>query len=311
MAKKELRFEPGLKTARHKSFNEYLDGGLIAPINIEISPTGRCNAACDWCFYRQNPEKIKGLDKIDIDESTLERTIREFHKFGVRSISWTGGGEPTLHPSFYKFSTLAYEERIKQGMFTNGIGKMRRFDPTKFDWIRVSKTNLDWDIENLKYLRSCKTLGLCINYRGKEDDDIVDKALEVGENIGVDYIQVRPALKIGGAETKTEVIKKEHPLLKITNYKFTGIGEERNYNLCEGFHFIPFIWQDGKVDVCGYHREDPRFNLGSIYEKSFSEIMEKAPVFVPVTEDCQICCKLNSINSLIANMRRLEDLDFP
>jgi MoaA/NifB/PqqE/SkfB family radical SAM enzyme len=305
-----MRFEPGLKVARHKRFLEYLDGAFVAPINVEISPSGICNASCERCFYRQDPKKICGLDKEMFDEGHMERLLKEAHGFGVRSISWTGGGEPTLHTSFYKFVKLAYDERVRQGLFTNGLGKMK-FDPSKLDWIRVTKTNHDWNVENLKYLRNCNTLGLCINYRGEIDDLVIDQALEVGEKVGVTYIQVRPALNIAGQKTVIKVPLRKHPLLQITDYKFVGVEEEREYELCEGFHFVPFIWQDGDVDVCGYHRKDQRFNLGNVYKESFESIMKKAPLFVPVIENCQTCCKLNAVNSTIAKMRTLEDVDFP
>jgi len=305
-----MRFEPGLKTARHKCFVEYLDGKKIAPINVEISPSGRCNANCPWCFYRQEDSRIKGLDGEIFDENLMKSLIEDFETFGVRSISWTGGGEPTTHPSFGSFVAWAYESRIRQGLFTNAIGRLN-FDPLKFDWIRVSKTEQDWNVNNLLYLRSCNTLGLCLNYRGPEDDETLKRTLEIAEKVNATYVQVRPALKIAGNKKIIEIPKIKHPLMEITDYKFAGVSEERNYQLCEGFHFIPFIWQDGDVDVCGYHRKNPKYNLGNLNQAKFSEIMAKAPNFIKVGEDCQTCCKLNAINSTIANMRQLEDLDFP
>jgi sulfatase maturation enzyme AslB (radical SAM superfamily) len=236
--------------------------------------------------------------------------ISELRDLEVRSISWTGGGEPTLHPSFHKFVKQAYIKRIRQGLFTNA-NKDVKYDPSKLDWVRVSKTNFPWNITNLKYLRSCLTLGMCLNYRGGKDDKDIQEALAVAEEVKADYVQVRPALKVKGKSKKVDIPKIEHPLLKLTDYKFVGVDEKRIYELCEGFHFEPFIWQDGDVDVCGYHRKEKEFNLGNLYEKSFREIMEKSPKYVPVISNCQVCCKLNSINSTIHRVRNLEDVDFP
>jgi len=322
MPEKKERFEPGLKLARHKELGEYLEGKLIAPINVEISPSGRCNAACEWCFYRQNPHILKGLDNILFKESRMEKLIEEFVEFGVKSISWTGGGEPALHPSFSKFVEWTNQAKLKQGLFTNGLSEVT-YDPTLFEWIRVSKTNYDWNIDVLKILRGCKTLGLCINYRGKIDDKTILDSLKIVEKLENSkyssnhstYLQVRPALKIMGKKVKMEIPKIKHPLLKITDYKFLGANSERSYDKCEAYHFAPFIWQDGDVDVCGYHRKDSRFNLGNLYsegkEGSFRYIMEKAPKAIDVVDNCQICCKLNSMNSMINLMRNLEDIDFP
>jgi len=317
-----MRFEPGLKLARHKELGEYLAGEIVPPVNIEISPSGRCDAACNWCFYRQDSCKIPGLDGKLFRESRMEGLVEEFAGFGVKSISWTGGGEPTLHPAFPKFVEWAHWAGLKQGLFTNGQ-KDVEYDPTFFDWIRVSKTDKEWNEPILRKLRQCKTLGMCINYRGKEDEEVVRNTLKIAEILDSlkesedysTYVQVRPALKILGKTMTTETPKITHPLLKITDYKFLGSGISREYIYCEAYHFAPFIWQDGDVDVCGYHKQESKFNLGNVYSKGedgrFRHIMKNSPKVIPVEENCQICCKLNAMNSIIHMMRKLEDIDFP
>jgi organic radical activating enzyme len=319
---KENRFEPGLKLAKHKQLGEFLEGEFISPINIEISISGICNAACPWCFYRQEEAIMQGLDGGLFREARMEGLIEEFAGMGVKSISWTGGGEPTMHPSFPKFVELAHWAGIKQGLFTNAL-KTPQYNPTLFEWIRVSKTNQPWNEDSLIRLRQCKTLGLCINYRGVEDDDLILETLKLVEKLDslkespqhTTYLQVRPALKILGDKTTIEVPKIEHPLLKITDYKFLGSGVDRGYTKCQAFHFAPFIWQDGDVDVCGYHRKDSFFNLGNIYSSGekgrFKFIMKNAPKTVGVLENCQTCCKLNAMNSIINQMEQLQDIDFP
>ncbi|VVB82943.1 Uncharacterised protein [uncultured archaeon] len=319
---KETRFEPGLKLARHKELGKHLLGEFVPPINIEISPSGTCDAACPWCFYRQEEATIRGLDGCLFRDSRMEGLIEEFAGMGVKSISWTGGGEPTMHPSFPRFAEMAHWAGLKQGLFTNAL-KIPRYNPTFFEWIRVSKTNNPWNEESLRILRQCKTLGLCINYRGIEDDQLVKETLELVEKLDklkespthTTYLQVRPALKILGGKTIVEIPKIEHPLLKITDYKFLGSGSEREYSECEAFHFAPFIWQDGDVDVCGYHRKDKLFNLGNVYSLGengrFKYIMKNAPKTVKVLDNCQTCCKLNAMNSMIHMMRQLQDIDFP
>ncbi len=307
-----MRFDPGLKLARHSKLGDYFTGKPIAPINIEFSPTGKCNAKCEWCFYRQNSSDLPGLDNEIFKESRMEGLIEEFAGFGVDSISWTGGGEPTLHPSFHKFVEQAHWSGLKQGLFTNGM-REPEYDPTYLEWIRVSKTDKKWNEDSLKMLRHCKTLGMCINYTG--DDDLIKETIDVAEKINATYIQVRPALVTQGKNVERSIPMIEHPLLHITEYKFFGSNGARQYNSCEAYHFTPFIWQDGSVDVCSYHKGVPRFNLGNVYSEGkkgrFRHIMGNAPPSVPVVIDCQVCCKLNSMNTMIAMMKNLEDIDFP
>jgi organic radical activating enzyme len=319
---KENRFEPGLKLARHKELGTYLSGEFVAPINIEISPSGECNAACSWCFYRQEKAVIHGLDGVMFKESRMSGLIEEFAGMGVKSISWTGGGEPTKHPSFGTFAEWTHWAGLKQGLFTNAL-IVPTYNPQLFEWIRVSKTNSPWNEDSLSILRQCKTLGLCVNYRGKEDDILIKDTLNIVEKLETlkevsehsTYLQVRPALKILGKKVRIKTPNISHPLLHLTDYKFLGSNEERLYDQCEAFHFAPFIWQDGDVDVCGYHRKEDRFNLGNLYsagEKGrFKYIMQNVPNSFSIAENCQTCCKLNAMNSMIYFMKKLKDIDFP
>ena len=164
---------------------------------------------------------------------------------------------------------------------------------------------------------------MCINYNGSQDANIIKETLEIAERLDAlkespnheTYVQVRPALKILGGRSEVEIPNIKHPLLKLTRYKFFGASAERTYDKCEAFHFAPFVWQDGDVDVCGYHRKDERFNLGNVYELGekgrFRYIMKNAPQVVDVVDNCQVCCKLNSENTAIARARKLRDINFP
>ncbi len=288
-----MRFEPALKLARHKELVEYLDGGKVLPINIEISPSGKCNANCDWCFYKEQDNQL-------IDTELLLKSIKELESF-AQAITWSGGGEPTCHPDFRKF----IKNNLKQGMFTNGLKV--DYDPSIFEWIRVSKTDKDWPVKNLKKLRECKTLGMCINYLG--DIENIKEGLKIARQVKADYLQVRPALKIGNTPTFIEKPHLEDKLLLLTDYKFKECSKEKNYTKCEGFHFVPFIWQNGDVDTCAYHKGEKDFNLGNLYKNNLINILKNAPEYVQV-KDCQICCKNHEINKLISNMRELEDIEF-
>ena len=317
-----MRFEPGLKLATHKELGEYLKGGLVFPISVEVSPSGVCDAKCPKCFYSQNSWALSGRDKEFFKESRMEGLINEFAGIGVKSISHTGGGEPTLHPSFHKFAEWTNWAGLEQGLFTNAL-KPIKYDPTLFEWIRVTKTNYDLNENVLKTIRPCKTLGICINYSKGDSEKVIENALGIAERLDSlkiskdhsTYVQVRPALEIKGGKVEVEVPLIKHPLLTITDYKFLGSNVEREYNVCEAYHFIPFVWQNGDVDVCGYHKGDPKFNLGNLYSKGkqgrFKYIMENAPKNIKVVDDCQICCKLNSMNSMIYHMKKLKDVNFP
>ena len=201
----DLRFAPGLKLMSHKQFTDYFDNRSIYPIGVEISPSGRCNAKCPDCLYRQDNNKLSGLDKDLFDEDRMYVLIQELVALGVKSISWTGGGDPPMHPSFPQFVRWANEAGLNQGLFTNGLLPIK-YDPSLIDWIRVTKTDKPINEEVLISMRSCKTLGICLNYAPDYDESIVKELLDIVERLDAirtlpehsTYLQIRPLLHIGG-----------------------------------------------------------------------------------------------------------------
>jgi len=293
-----MRFSPQNKLTLHTELNDYLNGKQIYPINIEASITGICNANCSWCFYSKDKRKES------INTERLLNLFTELLELGTKAVTFTGGGEPTCHKDF---SIISKYPLLKKGLITNGLNKID-FDPINFEWIRVSKTNKDWNKENLQELRKTKTLGLCINYIG--DINEIKNTLLLAEKLNLDYVQIRPALNTLGEVTNIEVPKINHPLLNISDYKFNEAKKKHSYTKCEGFHFVPFIWENGEVDVCAYHRDEPKYNLGNIYNSSFKDIVQRMPNSVDVATNCQICCKNHEINLLLSSLKKIEDKDF-
>lgn len=302
------RFNPQLKLASNERFSQFIAGKPVYPINIEISPSNVCDAICEWCFYKGTHTKPNKGAYIDI--GVLETLIKDLRSLDVKAISWTGGGEPTLHPDFKRITDLANDLGFKQGLFTNALHKSGiKYSPEHFTWIRVSNTDRDWNIDNLKSLRDrCKVLGLAVNYDG--NDEVVVRAEEVGEEVNVDYIQIRQALNLRGLITERLPPKFVSSKTFLTTYKFDDSSNPHGYTECYGYHFVPFIWHDGSVDVCGYMKKVEGYSLGNIYDKPIKKIFDEAPRHVPVINTCQVCCKNHEINKSVNAALKLEDREF-
>jgi sulfatase maturation enzyme AslB (radical SAM superfamily) len=232
-------------------------------------------------------------------------------KYRPLAITWSGGGEPSLHKNLADFMDMAEMSRIHQGLFTN-FAKPENIKFTALDWCRITVT--ENNIGRIGITAAKKT-GFNVNYRGAVDNALVGRALAVAAGDGVDYVQVRPALNRGGELTAVDMgglnQYRDNPLLKITDYKFEDQGKYRSYSQCEGFHFVPFIWEDGLVTVCAYFRT-PEYTIGNLNESSWSEIVESIQSIkaFPVCKDCQICCKNHEINKGIHFSRLLTDRNF-
>lgn len=284
-----LRFNSIVKLASDKRFAEFVQTGSTFPINVEISPCGHCNANCPDCLYAE--KKYSGT----IDKFLLLNALAEMEFVGVSAITWSGCGEPTIHPNFAEF--IRCGSIMHQGIFTNALAHPE-YDPSLVDWIRVTVVpGRDIPVDHLRILRKCKTLGLCVRVANGDTSEIM-RALNAGHDAGVDYVHVRPVLKIGGETPKAHKPEIDDSLLIYDVDKF-GANYERGYSCCRGYHFSPFVWQDGAVSVCAYMREHAGYVLGNLNDTSFSQIVRSFPKSMPVLPDCMVCCKNHEINGLL------------
>lgn len=305
-----MRFAPHHKLVIHSQFADYLAGESIYPIGVEISPSGVCNATCQFCFFAHTDEEHGGHHKSFLDYHALLRVLGECSDLGVKAITWTGGGEPTLHPSFPSLVELTFSSGLKQGLFTNALARPA-YRPERMEWIRITMTDKPFKTEYIKMLRPAKTLGFAFNYGGEQDKSYLEDTIALAEVVKADYVQVRPALNLKGQTTDIEPPDINHPLVQITSYKFEDAKHRHGYSKCEGYHFVPYIRENGDVDVCSYMMGYDGYSLGNIYKDSFKDIMDRSPKFVLVHPHCQVCCKNHEINKEIDAVRHLEDVDFP
>jgi MoaA/NifB/PqqE/SkfB family radical SAM enzyme len=308
-----LRLAPAEKLATHPQFADYLAGKRVYPVNVEVSPSGACQATCDGCWFARGD--VGGHRKVFLDTKRALDLLWEFSELEVKSVSWTGGGEPSLHPEIGKLVDSAAAAGLEQGMFTNALAAPR-FDPARLAWARVTMTDKPYRAEHIRRLRPAKTLGFAFNYAGPEALEYLWETLHLAEDVGADYVQVRPMLKFHGMTVAIEPPAIEHPLLHVTGYKFDEAKKPHGYGACEGYHFAPFVWETGEVHACAYQRpyvEAGRreYALGDVYESSFKEIMDRAAAGVPVHGGCQVACKLHEINQAVHRARALLDRNFP
>ena len=300
---------PQDKIVLHPQFARYMAGERVYPVGLEVSPSGACNASCNFCFYANSGELGEHRNVFLAEERAL-RLIAEAAELGVKAVTWTGGGDPSLHPQIAAMVEAVNDRGLEQGMFTNCLAAPR-YDPAKLAWVRVTFTDKPMRQEYLKRLRACPRFGFAFNWAGAADEADLRRVLEVAERLGADYVQVRPALKFHGATVDIAPPPFDHPLMHVTGYKFEDARKRHGYAACEGYHFVPFVWEDGNVDVCGYMRKHPGYTLGNLYRSTLREILDAAPAQVPVIASCQVCCKNHEINKRVATSRAAEDKNFP
>lgn len=313
-AKPEDIFNPQSKLLNHPDrLAEWTKKGDTVPISVEISWSNACNARCPWCFYVNHDTKQKHSAEF-IDSAVMMRAFDEMHEMGVKAITLTGGGEPTVHPKFEEMVEHAHNLGFRLGIFTNGYKKIQH--PEWFDWIRITVTDLFTVPENATFYAGRTYTGVNFNLC-KENETQLENLCLLARDRKAHYFQVRPALAARWDLQKEikipDHIKKhetENFKVFLTPYKFEDYTQPHPYTICYGHHFTPFIWHNGDVTVCGYHFLKPdTYRFGNLYQQSFHEIwfserrQKMITQGVPVIKDCQHCCKNNEINKLLANVK--------
>jgi sulfatase maturation enzyme AslB (radical SAM superfamily) len=113
-----------------------MEHGFIQPIHLQLNPTNKCNLKCSFCSC-SNREKSLRLTKKQITA-----IFSGFGVLGCKSVTITGGGEPTLWKEGKSDINWVIDEAIRRGiavgLVTNGHSLDRLQRPDRLTWARIS-----------------------------------------------------------------------------------------------------------------------------------------------------------------------------
>ena len=306
----------------------YQHTGSCVPISMEISPTNRCNLKCSWCISKQYHRN----ESLGID--ALISFLRQFKQLGGKSITWSGGGEPTRYRYFTEAVLEADRLGIDQGLMTNGLfGKgALNIAGHKMKWIRVSLDTvnreryksmkgvdaLDKVMTNIKELSVLPArLIVNMNVAQVNEDEIIDVALKAKE-LGAGGFQLRPVLPIPSDMTTyippgiqdavggLKYLSNDGFFCNISYDKFEDMLQPREYTSCTYHNFVCVLNANGDISVCMYRLYEDEFTFGNIYENELKAIWvspKRQEVIKHCTDmdfsRCQICCKGHELNTFL------------
>lgn len=252
----------------------FLEGNRVpAPLCLEVDPTNACNLKCTWCVSQ-------GLPPAQLEFKVFKRAVNEARwDFNVKALTFTGGGEPLLHPDFPRMALHA-AEHMKLGLITNGVlldgpfaseqlhrcFKFIRISldaATEGTYIKVKGANYFHKVlENVRELVPRKrntTVGLSFVVCEENRHEARD-AQDLARDLGVDYIQFKPALHMVNFCVDT---------LPDTRSTFTP--RYRPSQLaCKLAGLVGIIGADGHMYFCCQHRGEAAFDLGDLRTTSLS-----------------------------------------
>jgi cyclic pyranopterin phosphate synthase len=293
--------------------NAWLEGKVIYPLYIEISPAGSCNHRCIFCAY-----DFAGYKPNFLNTSILKSRLSEMASLGVKSILYSGEGEPLLHKDIAAIINHTGTAGIDTALATNGVLLDRAMADlilgrlswlkisinagTKktYAWIhRTSPADFDLVLRNLSYAAKLKrqkkyecAIGMQILLLPENSKEIVTLARKA-KDIGVDYVVVKPYSQHPlSVTTRYKDIKYAHYLkladkLRVfQDKKFDVIFRMaamkkwddggHPYKHCYALPFWAHIDSAGNILGCPMYLGDKRFICGNIYKSTFKQVWQGA-----------------------------------
>ena len=289
--------------------NAWQKGELIAPIYMEIAPSGACNHRCIFCGLDYMGYKPKFLNT-----KVLIGVVKSAAKCGVKSIMYAGEGEPLLHKDIARIVDFTNKAGIDAAITTNGVfldDAIIKKCLKNLSWIRVSfnaatartyekvhrclRGDFEKSLSNLKnavrYKRKHRlncTIGVQMLLIPENKAEVV-KLAKLLRKAGVDYLIIKPfskhPLSLCGIDKNfdySKLLYLEKRFRKIATKTFRIIfrshtmeklKKARPYGHCLGLPFWAYIDARGDVCACSAYLGNKKFVYGNIYKREFSDIL--------------------------------------
>ncbi|KKN42767.1 hypothetical protein LCGC14_0709770 [marine sediment metagenome] len=325
-------------------------GEQIAPVELQFILSDLCNQACHFCAYRaeaglssegfvewedgkrnHNPNRMIGRDKA------LE-ILDDAARMGVRSIIFTGGGEPTVHPNHLEIFQHALDLGLECSLNTNGILLRKGWEEvlSRFTYVRFSidagtadeyaairrvpseqyqcaLTNLAQVVE-VCALRSCVVgAGYVVtpeNYKNLVEGVRAIRATQA------QYVRLASMQSTAQGAPFAHVLSEVHHYLHLAKGEATSdfevidlfdlvLGRTPAESLCGMQHFVLYIGGNLRVYRCCYTAYTQLGEIGDLREQSFGDWFKStAKKEAIATFDARACavCPLEHKNETIRYM---------
>ena len=289
---------------------DWLAGKRIAPIEIEMAFTRRCNFNCKYCYG-----KLQVNDEKKITKEVIFNFLDDAAEIGVKSIAIIGDGESTCNPHVYDAIVHGKEKGLDMALGTNG--SLLRKD--KLPEILPCLTYLRFSISAGEKDRFCEIMGVrekeynavvdnireCVRIKKEKNlpvtiglqmvlmPEFIDQVMplaKLGKKLGVDYLVIKHCSddeeghlgveykkyfedKLIKTLKKAEALSTKKYLVKAKWSKILSDGK-REYTQCYGPPFVIQLSGSGLVAPCGMLFNDryKDYHIGNIAEKRFKDI---------------------------------------
>ncbi len=283
----------------------------------------------DQHMHANMHEAMRESDVMPLDKAT--ELINDLKDMGVKAVTFSGGGEPLMHPDICEMMTQCLENGIDISVITNGqsLSKERAQILKNAKWVRVSMDYTSADqmvasrnvparfydgvIQNLRDFSAIKNGDLGINFIVTRNnfEGLVPFA-DFLKGCGVDNIRFSPVYVDGfSAYHEPIAAKVTAQLLEIQSLcsdKFSvnstydidspSKSKERPFKKCLYLQTVPVVGADLGVYACHNTSYTKHGLLGSIKDQSFKQMWfspEARKAMLELNPSC--VCKHECANS--------------
>ena len=290
-----------------KELNAWARGEYIYPIYVSISPSGTCNHKCVFCAYNYLVN-----EPVFLDKERIFQLLSEFGQLGIKSIFYSGEGEPFMNKSLPEIIKRTKQCGIDTAINTNGVFFTREKSEKILKYLTFIRISLNAGkeqtyaivhktkekefntvLENIGQMAEIKardnldvTIGVQCLLVNENRFEIVELARNLKKR-GADYLVIKPFLNHPDITYRLTYDLNDEALLRhfeeaeaLSDQKFQVIIRRsslekisgRTYDKCLSPPFMVEIDCRGDVYPCGPFLGYKEMVYGNIYNNSFEGI---------------------------------------
>ena len=329
----------------HHLAKEILDGKMPHPLMAVVFPSYICNHNCQGCSYGE----VNRSENVFSDPKNFAKLLRSLRGLGVKSIEFSGGGEPTLHPEFGELIGQAADQGFKLGLLTNGSllsGRTADLVVEHFTYVRVNLDASDVKVydqihspperygfqtvlENLEEIidrgngRDSKlTVGAKVMVC-QSNMNFAEDIINLSKDVGCDYLQFKPMRNAKGSLLPEQVglVNELIDSLRDRYYPFPVCGGAKGSRTDRRCWLSPIhLVVDPLGDVypcCHYQYRRESTRMGNLFEQPLEKIWfgqrHKEVIRALKVEECNLYdCRWHYYNEIMRQVMQEDKmhLDF-
>jgi MoaA/NifB/PqqE/SkfB family radical SAM enzyme len=178
--------------------------------------------------------------------------VHRLAKIGLKTVEWTGGGDPTLWEPINELIAYCRSLGLKQGFITNGIqlkDKITEKSLLALSWIRISMNSLDY-VGDIAIPDFGGTLGFSYVLKGWEDIGTLEKIKKYAEDHKVKYVRLVPNCQATDSEQQENNENLPAIADRLGEPFFYQKKEFKRPGSCYWCYFKPFLLHDSNIYPC-------------------------------------------------------------